>query len=312
MAESPPAAPPIWSAVALRRKYGGFLWGSAFLDRFYNQTGWPLTELVIGFARGLPAGGVVLDAGAGPMVHRDAFNHCRYEACDVGGYGAVEGLYSKDTTQPFFESDLLSIPRPDGHYDGIISTSVLEHVPDPRKVVAEMARVLSPTGVLLLSTSGLYGLHMEPWHFYNTTPYSLLQLTHDAGLRVLYLAPRGGWFNMVGGTLGKVVDINLKRARKTWLRPLLSPITHVTVPMLCAALDRFDKLKQFSVGWDVIAVRRDGGEQRFDAAHLPARMRFPRYQPEALAKRYPSVQAMLDTPSRSDAREPLSSGHEDS
>ncbi len=287
--------PPIWDAVALRRKYGRFFWGSAFLDRFYNQTGWPLTELVIAYARGLPAGARVLDAGAGPMVHRDAFHHCRYEACDVGGYGAVEGLYSPDPASPCFESDLTAIPRPDRCYDGIISTSVLEHVPDPRKVVAEMARVLSPTGVLLLSTSGLYGLHMEPWHFYNTTPYSLLQLTKAAGLRVLYLAPRGGWFNMAGGTLPKVVDLNLKRARKTWLRPLLAPLTHVAVPMLCAAVDRFDRLKQFSVGWDLLAARADAADPpRFDDAHLPPRMRFARYQPATLAQRHPSVKALLD------------------
>lgn len=289
------SAPPIWDAVALRRKYGRFFWNSAFFDRYYNQTGWPLTELVIAYAKGLPAGAKVLDAGAGPMVHRDAFNHCAYEACDVGGYGAVEGLYSKNPADSFYESDLTAIPRPDGHYDGVISTSVLEHVPDPRKVVAEMARVLSPTGVLLLSTSGLYGLHMEPWHFYNTTPYSLLQLFSAAGLRVLYLAPRGGWFNMAGGTLPKVVDLNLKRAKRTWLRPLLAPLTHVAVPMFFAWLDRFDRMKQFSVGWDVLAVRRDAAQPpRFDESHLPPRMRFERYQPAALAKRYPSVQAMLD------------------
>lgn len=279
--------PPIWSAAALRRRYGRFLLGSAWLDRFPNQTGWPLTELVIAFAKGLHEGARVLDAGAGPMIHRDAFNHCTYEACDIGGYGAVEGLYSKDPASPHFQSDLLTIARPDGCYDAILSTSVLEHVPAPAPVVAEMARVLAPSGVLLLSTSGLYGLHMEPWHFYNTTPYSLLQLFGDAGLRVRYLAPRGGWFNMAGGTLPKVVDQTLKRGSRRWLRPLLLPVTHITVPMLCAWLDRFDTLKQFSVGWDIIASKADA--PRFDDRHLPPRMHFPRYQPSTLAKRYPHL-----------------------
>lgn len=284
---------PLWNVAALRRRYGRFVWASARIDRFANQTGWPLTELVVGFARGLAAGSRVLDAGAGPMVHRPAFAHCAYEACDIGGYGAIEGLYSRDTTQPFFESDLLTIARPGGHYDAILSTSVLEHVPDPGKVLAEMARVLAPSGVMLLSTSGLYGLHMEPWHYYNTTPYSLLQLSRDAGLQVLLLAPRGGWFNLVGGTLPKVVDLNLKRAGRPWLRPLLMPLTHVAIPMLCAALDRFDRLKHFSVGWDLILAHR-GQSPRFDATALPTRMRFGRYQPATLARRYPSVAAMID------------------
>ena len=290
-----PSSVPVWDVAALRRKYGPFFWGSATLDRWVNQTGWPLTELIVGFAKGLAAGSRVLDAGAGPATVRDAFAHGVYEACDVGGYGAVEGMYNSDPASAFFACDLTAIPRGDGTYDGVICSSVLEHVPDPRAVLAELARVLAPTGVLCLSTSGLYGLHMEPWHFYNTTPYSLLHLSAAAGLGVQWLAPRGGFFNMVGGTLPKVVDANLRAAKKKWLRPLLAPLTHVLIPAACAAVDRFDRLKQFAVGWDLIATRRGATAVEFDDTHLPARMRLPRYQPARLLERYPDFAKLVES-----------------
>jgi SAM-dependent methyltransferase len=49
-----------------------------------------------------------------------------------------------------FHSDLASIPRPDGAYDAIVCSHVLEHVADDRAALRELHRVLAPGGWAVL------------------------------------------------------------------------------------------------------------------------------------------------------------------
>src|SRR5579875_610697 len=44
-----------------------------------------------------------------------------------------------------------AVPYPDASFDGILLLDVLEHVPDERSVLAEVARLLRPGGRLVLS-----------------------------------------------------------------------------------------------------------------------------------------------------------------
>jgi len=44
------------------------------------------------------------------------------------------------------------LPFRDGCFDAVITTEVIEHVPDDRKTIGELARVLVPGGLLILST----------------------------------------------------------------------------------------------------------------------------------------------------------------
>lgn len=45
---------------------------------------------------------------------------------------------------------------PDGHFEVILCTEVIEHIADSRAALREMRRLLSPTGVLILSTPQRY------------------------------------------------------------------------------------------------------------------------------------------------------------
>lgn len=102
-----------------------------------------------------------------------------------------------------FEGDLAAARFPDAHFGLVFMGDVLEHVPDCRAVVAEVARILAPGGwlylrgpitthslarSLALAVSRALGrtltLHEAPYHLWEFTPRSLTRLVEGAGLEV--------------------------------------------------------------------------------------------------------------------------------
>ena len=53
--------------------------------------------------------------------------------------------------------------------------NAFEHYREPRRVAAELFRLLKPGGILFLRTAFLQPLHEAPWHFYNCTRYGLTE-----------------------------------------------------------------------------------------------------------------------------------------
>lgn len=128
---------------AIRRPKSGF-----------NERGrdrWVLEQ-----ARAVAPGSRILDVGAGSGPYRHLFDHCAYRAHDFGQESSTE------YTDLDFVSDILSIPAPDGAFDALLCTEVLEHVPQPIAALGEMHRLLRPGGTLLLTAPLGSVLHQEP------------------------------------------------------------------------------------------------------------------------------------------------------
>lgn len=62
------------------------------------------------------------------------------------------------------------LPFGDGAFDMAIGVSVLEHVADPQRCVAEMHRVLGPKGFVYAATPFLQPVHMGAYSFTKFTP----------------------------------------------------------------------------------------------------------------------------------------------
>lgn len=54
----------------------------------------------------------------------------------------------------------------DAAVDGLLMIELLEHVPDPRRLLAEAGRVLRPSGVLLGSAPFMVPVHGDPHDYY--------------------------------------------------------------------------------------------------------------------------------------------------
>ncbi len=68
------------------------------------------------------------------------------------------------------------LPFATGSVDGIVCESLLEHVPNPEAIVAEMYRVLKPGGSLYVVIPFVYPFHACPNDFYRWSSSGLKQL----------------------------------------------------------------------------------------------------------------------------------------
>ena len=142
-------------------------------------------------AEAVQPGELVLDAGAGRAPYRDLFAHAGYETAD---FLAVQG---KRYAEPDYVCDLAEIPVEDARFDHVVLTQVLEHVPDPAAVLAELRRVLKPGGTAWLTAPLFYAEHERPYDFFRYTQFGLRHLLEVAGLEVLEIE----WMEGYLGTL---------------------------------------------------------------------------------------------------------------
>jgi len=107
----------------------------------------------------IASGERVLDLGCG-------FGRHAFEAARRGGHviavdrsaeelAQVNALFSAmraggeipaGTLTRTVRADLLALPFPDGHFDVVMASEVLEHIPDDEQAMAEIARVVRPGG----------------------------------------------------------------------------------------------------------------------------------------------------------------------
>lgn len=120
--------------------------------------------------------------------------------------------------------DIQAIEHRDAEFDTVISCETVEHVPDPRKAVAELARVLRPAGRLFLTTPnyagpmGVYRAYLrlrgrrfaeagQPINRFTLLPRTL-QWVRRAGLRIERVAAEGHYLPLPGKPPRRIVALD--------------------------------------------------------------------------------------------------------
>ena len=131
--------------------------------------------------------GVVLDIGCGHKPYAALFQCERYVGLDLPSSVArsrVVDVYASGLALPFADST----------FESVVSSEVLEHVPQPATLLGEIRRVLKPGGHLLLTTPQTWGLHEEPHDYFRYTRYGLTALATSVGLEVIVVQPTSGFW----------------------------------------------------------------------------------------------------------------------
>jgi SAM-dependent methyltransferase len=158
--------------------------------RFYNLDYWPLQAIRRALDEFLQAsgeklrGGIALDFGAvsSPYARRLEHAGLRVLMSDIGDVPA--GVLKI--------SDVGRVPLEDASVDLVVSTQVLEHVPEVTQYLLEALRVLKPGGVLFLSTHGTWHLHRVPTDMRRWTIDGLGYEVERAGFEVERVEPYVG------------------------------------------------------------------------------------------------------------------------
>jgi SAM-dependent methyltransferase len=105
-----------------------------------------------------------IDVGAGAGRHsyealRRGADVVAYDLDDVELKGVEEmfgalrvaGEVPPGGTARIQAGDILDMPYPDGHFDCVLASEILEHVPQDERAIAELVRILAPGGTLAVT-----------------------------------------------------------------------------------------------------------------------------------------------------------------
>lgn len=149
------------------------------------------------FAAMVPDRALVLDAGSGEAPYKNLFQHARYESAD---FRKLNKVYAPTT----YTCDLKNIPVEDCRFDFIVFNQVMEHVPEPQLVLAELHRVLKCGGKMIYTGPLFYEEHEQPFDFYRYTQFGLRHLLSQAGFELERLDWLEGYFGTVGYQLNSM------------------------------------------------------------------------------------------------------------
>jgi SAM-dependent methyltransferase len=155
----------------------------------------PIFEFVAAAAETTRPGARVLDVGAGSAPYRELFEHAEYMTADWEQSVHVEG------GPPDMTASAEALPIEDRSFDVVLNTQVLEHVPEPKRVLGELHRVLVEDGRLHLTVPLVWELHELPHDYYRYTPSSLAYLLADVGFTDVDIRPRNDCFATVAQLL---------------------------------------------------------------------------------------------------------------
>jgi len=115
-------------------------------------------------------GATVVDVGGGPGYFADELRAAGARCVCVDADPAELRLRNGELPETAVLGSALDLPMRTGSVDVCFSSNVLEHVPDPPAMAAEMVRATRPGGLVYLS----YTLWLSPWGGHETSPWHYL------------------------------------------------------------------------------------------------------------------------------------------
>ncbi len=170
-------------------------------------------QWVIKQLKKIPAGKILLDAGAGEQQYKPYCRHLKYIAQDFGEYVPNEiatGIQNCawDYSGLDLKCDIINMPLENESVDVILCTEVFEHLKEPLLALKEFARTLKQGGTLILTAPFCCLTHMAPYFYYNGfSEFWYQEHLRDYGFSILEFTRNGDYFKYLSQELFRVEEM---------------------------------------------------------------------------------------------------------
>lgn len=155
------------------------------------------------------ASGTMLDVGCGDKPYEQFFTPyvskyigvehvTTYANTNAGTRGRADVLYEGDR-----------LPFDDASIDTVLCAQVLEHTPEPQKLLTEIARTMRPGAVAILSAPFSFRLHEEPHDYFRFSPHAWKTMCDAAGLEIERLIPHGGFWTLMAHKMNSFLALRV-------------------------------------------------------------------------------------------------------
>lgn len=226
---------PSWRKKSIRRY---------FVDRF-----------LIDHVSQIPAQQLVLDLGGHKGRARGMF--------DIAAY-PIEVVCVNITSEKGADivADAAAVALQDNRFDVVVCAELLEHVPDPKPVLAEAWRLLKPGGRLLITVPFLFHIHADPHDFGRYTDHYWKNVLAQISFTEIKIERQGGYYAVMASHL----EWYLKTFRppRPFGRPtqwILTRLVANPAKRLALWLESFPAVinhpfqKRFTTGYEIVAVK---------------------------------------------------------
>jgi SAM-dependent methyltransferase len=231
-------------------KYTGLAYRlPGFLRRHVLHFEVEIVDAVSAFARDLPKGARVLDAGAGEGQYAHYFAPHRYCGVDLAvgdtawDYGKLDAV-----------ADLGALPFRTESFDAALHIVTIEHLREPACALAEIARTLRRGATLLIAAPHEWEVHQAPHDYFRYTRYGLAYLLEKSGYEVVEMQPAGGYFRLLARRLLNGLQFFTGGIR--WLCFIPAAILLVPPALILPFFDSLDRDRNFTLGYICKARKR--------------------------------------------------------
>lgn len=210
------------------------------------------------------AAGRLVDVGCGQKPFRSFLSPRRYVGVDLPHFsgGMADAAPAADVY-----ADGGSLPFREGSVDTVTAFQILEHTPDPCRILAEARRILRPGGRIIVSVPQSYPMHGVPHDYYRYTEHGLRHLLERAGFAVETLRSNGSF----GAYVGLMINIYLFQhffefRERYWVKVVMGLLKIALTPVILTvvfvvnvvglALDALFHDPYFTSNYTAVARRR--------------------------------------------------------